>query len=176
MNVIKIQYHKTKIGELILGSFDDKLCILDYRYRKRRNTVDKRIKKDLKAEFIEDTNEILEKTKKQINEYLSSKRREFDIPILMVGSDFQKQVWRELENIKYGKTASYLEIAKRINNKKAVRAVALANGANAIALLIPCHRIIKLNGGVGGYSGGVEVKKRLLEIESNKMNGELYTW
>ena len=84
----------------------------------------------------------------------------------MVGTDFQRQVWKELMNVKYGETASYLDLAKRIENEKAVRAVASANGANAVGLIIPCHRIIESNGGLGGYGGGLPVKKRLLKIES----------
>ncbi len=166
MSTVNTQYYKTSIGELILGSFAGKLCILDFRFRKMRNTVDKRIQNGLKAWFIRKDNEILQKTRKQIDEYLAGERKEFDIPILMVGSNFQQQVWQALMAIKYGKTASYLDLAKIINNEKAVRAVAAANGANAISLIIPCHRIIQSNGGLGGYGGGVSVKKRLLEIES----------
>ncbi len=169
MNTINIQYYKTKIGELILGSFNNKLCMLDFRYRKMRSTVDKRIKEGLKAEFIEKDDEVLRETRKQIDEYLSGERKEFDIPILMVGSDFQKQVWQELMNVKYGETSSYLGLAKRINNEKAVRAVASANGANSIGLIIPCHRIIESNGGLGGYGGGLPVKKRLLKVESENI-------
>ncbi len=166
MNTINIQYYKTKIGELILGSFRSKLCILDFRYRKMRNTVDKRIRNGLSAEFIEKDDDILKETRKQIDEYLEGRRKKFEIPISMVGTDFQRQVWKELINIKYGETASYLDLAKRIRNEKAVRAVASANGANAIGLIIPCHRIIESNGGLGGYGGGLPVKKRLLKIES----------
>ena len=166
MNTVNIQYYKTKIGELILGSFENKLCILDFRYRRMRNTVDKRIQSGLNAEFFEKDNEVLKETKKQIDEYLSGERTEFEIPILMIGSDFQKQVWQKLMNVKYGETASYSDLAKRINNEKAVRAVASANGANSIGLIIPCHRIIESNGGLGGYGGGLLVKKRLLKIES----------
>ncbi len=165
MKNIHIQYHKTKIGDLILGSFEGKICILDFAYRKMRNTVDNRIKKGLNADFIEECDDIITETIKQINEYLQGKRKEFNIPILMVGSDFQKQVWSELLNITYGKTASYLDLAKNINNPKAVRAVASSNGANSIALIIPCHRIIETNGGLGGYGGGINVKKRLLNLE-----------
>ncbi len=168
MNEINIQYYKTKIGELILGSFENKLCILDFRYRKMRSSVDKRIQKGLNAEFIEKNNSVLEEARKQIDEYLEGKRKTFDIPILMVGSDFQKQVWTELMKVKYGTTASYLDLAKGINNEKAVRAVASANGANSIGLIIPCHRIIETNGGLGGYGGGLAVKKRLLKIEDDK--------
>ncbi len=165
MNNIKIAYHKTKIGELILGSYDKKLCLLDFRYRKMRLTVDNRIKKYLKVDFVEQEDNIILETKKQIDEYLQGKRKKFSISILLIGSDFQKQVWKELLKVNYGETANYLDIAKRINNPKAVRAVASANGANAIALIVPCHRIIESNGGLGGYGGGLSVKKRLLNLE-----------
>jgi methylated-DNA-[protein]-cysteine S-methyltransferase len=129
-------------------------------------TLDKRINQGLNADFIEQDNDTLQKTRQQIDEYLSAQRKQFDIPILMVGSDFQKQVWQQLIGVSYGQTSSYLDLAKRINNKKAVRAVASANGANSIALIVPCHRIIESNGELGGYGGGLSVKKRLLKIEA----------
>ncbi len=166
---INISYHKTKIGELILASYDNKLCILDFRYRKMRLTVDNRIKKYLKADFILQEDKIILETKKQIDEYLAGNREEFNIPILLLGSDFQKQVWNELLKINYGETLSYLELAKRINNPKAVRAVASANGANAIALVVPCHRIIASTGNLGGYGGGIAIKRRLLNLENKKI-------
>ncbi len=167
MNKINIQYYKTKIGELILGSFDEKLCLLNFRYRKMRKTVDNRIKKGLNAEFVELDDEILEKTRMQIDEYLSGDRKKFDISLLMVGTDFQKSVWNALIKVPYGTTSTYLQLAKNINNEKAVRAVANANGANSIGLIIPCHRIIGSNGELVGYGGGLSVKKRLLSIEEN---------
>jgi len=150
MNQIEIQYYKTKIGELILGSFDNKLCLLDFRYRRMRSTVDNRIKKELNAEYFERDNNILKETRKQLDDYLTGKRVEFEIPILMVGSDFQKRVWNALIKVEYGEIASYLDLAKTINNEKAVRAVASANGANSIGLIIPCHRIIGSNGELVG--------------------------
>jgi methylated-DNA-[protein]-cysteine S-methyltransferase len=167
MNQINIQYYKTKIGELILGSFDGKLCLLDYRYRRMRATVDNRIKKVLGAGFVEKNDDVLSKARVQLDEYLNGDRISFDIPVLMVGTDFQKSVWEALMKIPYGKTASYLDIAKFINKEKAVRAVANANGANSINLIIPCHRIIGSNGELVGYGGGVPVKKRLLKLEQN---------
>ena len=168
MNAIHIQYCKTTIGNLILGCFQNRLCMLDFRDRKTRSTIDKRIKQGLNADFIERDHGILQKTRQQIAEYLSGHRKQFDIPIWLVGSDFQKQVWQQLLRLNYGQTASYLTLAKKINNEKAVRALASANGANALALIIPCHRIIQSNGGLGGYSGGLSVKKRLLEIEASQ--------
>jgi len=167
MNQINVQYYKTKYGEFILGSFDKKLCLLDFRYRKMRQTVDKRIKKGLDAEYIEQDDEILQKTRVQLNEYFNCERREFDIPLLMVGTDFQKNVWEALMKVSYGKISTYLDLAKDINNEKAVRAVASANGANSISLIIPCHRIIGSNGELVGYGGGLPVKKRLLKLEQN---------
>ncbi|RZD16509.1 MAG: methylated-DNA--[protein]-cysteine S-methyltransferase [Candidatus Acididesulfobacter guangdongensis] len=167
MNIINIQYHKTKIGELILGSFDNRLCLLDFRYRKMRTTVDNRIKIGLIADFLEQNNATLTKAKEQLDEYLTGNRKEFDIPLLMIGTDFQKSVWNALIKIPYGTTSTYLQLAKNINNAKAVRAVAGANGANAIALAIPCHRIIESTGALGGYGGGLTVKKYLIELEQS---------
>lgn len=165
MNQISIQYHKTRIGELVLGSFDRQLCLLDFRYRKMRVTIDNRVRKGLKAEFVEQDDEIMEMTRSQLNEYLAGDRREFDIPLLMVGSDFQKSVWDSLMKIPYGATGTYLQQAKDIGMEKAVRAVAAANGANAIAVIIPCHRVIGSTGQLVGYGGGLPAKKYLLELE-----------
>lgn len=165
MRQINIQYHKTKIGELILGAFDEELCILDFRYRRMRPTVDNRIKRGLKADFIEQKDETIDEAKRQIDEYLNEGRKDFDVPLLMVGTDFQKNVWEGLMKVPYGSTSTYLKLAKSINNEKAVRAVASANGANSIGLIIPCHRIIGSNGELVGYGGGLPVKKRLLKLE-----------
>ena len=167
MNQIYIQYYKINSIEFILGSYGDKLCMLDYRYRKSRDSVDSRIKKFFNAEYIEKDSEILIKTRKQLDEYFSMKRKSFSIPILMVGTDFQKNIWKELMKIPYGQTTSYLELSKSIGNEKAVRAVANANGANAIGIIIPCHRVIGSDGGLTGYAGGVSLKKKLLELENN---------
>ncbi len=167
MNHINIQYYKTKVGELILGSFDNRLCILDFKYRKMRAAVDSRIKKGLNAEFIENDDELLEDTKKQLDEYLGGSRKEFSLPLLMVGTDFQQRVWNALMKVPYGTTSTYLHLAKTINNEKAVRAVASANGANSIGIVIPCHRIIGSNGELVGYGGGLPVKKRLLKLEEH---------
>lgn len=167
MNKISIQYYKSPIGEILLGSYENKLCIADYRYRKMRTTVDNRIQKGLKAEYVEESSEVITETIKQMEEYFNLERKEFSIPLLLVGTDFQKSVWQGLIETPFGTTSSYLELSKRIGNEKAVRAVASANGANSIAIFVPCHRIIGSNGDLVGYAGGLDVKKKLLEIESN---------
>ncbi len=167
MCVINIQYYKTKIGEMILGSFDNKLCLLDFRNRKMRSTIDNRIKRILGTHYIKEDSDILLETRKQLDEYIEGNRVNFDIPLLATGSDFQKNVWDILMSIPYGSTSTYLQLAKDIKNESAVRAVASANGANAIGIIIPCHRIIGSNGDLVGYAGGLPVKKRLLLLEKN---------
>lgn len=170
MNHIHIQYFKTGIGELILGSFEGQLCLLDYRYRKMRQAVDERIRKGVEAEFTEQNDEVLSQARRQLEEYLSGNRTRFDLPLLMVGTGFQKAVWTTLTEVPYGTTATYLDLAKSLGNEKAVRAVAAANGANALAIVVPCHRIVGSRGELTGYSGGLAVKQRLLQLEQGGRN------
>ena len=169
MNQVNIQYYKTSVGELMLGSFDDQLCLLDYRYRKMRQAVDNRILTGINAEFSHQDDDVLKETRKQVDQYIKQERTVFDIPLLMVGTDFQKSVWNALMKIPYGTTSSYLQLAKNINNPKAVRAVASANGANAMSIIIPCHRIIGSDGSLVGYAGGLPAKKRLLGLEKQDL-------
>lgn len=107
-------------------------------------------------------------TAKQLKEYFKGKRREFEIPIRPRGTEFQQAVWNQLLKIPYGTTVSYGEIARRIQNPKAVRAVGLANGQNPIPLIIPCHRVIGANGKLTGFGGGLENKAMLLRIEQSR--------
>ncbi len=166
-NKINIQYFNTPVGELILGSYDEKLCLADWRYRKMRESIDARLQKGLNAEYVEEDTKVLKEARKQFNEYFDHKRKSFDLPLLLVGTDFQKSVWQGLMQIPFGSTASYRDLAQDLGNEKAVRAVANANGANAISIVIPCHRIIGSNGDLTGYAGGLSIKKKLLELEHN---------
>ncbi len=167
MNQINIKYYKTKYTHFILGSFENKLCLSDFKYRKMRTTVDNRLKNGFDAVFVEQDDEILKKARKQLDEYFNMERKEFDIPIITVGTEFQKNVWKALLKIPYGTTSTYLQLAKDIKNEKAVRAVANANAANSLGLIIPCHRIIGSDGKLTGYGGGLPLKKRLLKLEQN---------
>lgn len=101
----------------------------------------------------------------QVNEYLTGRRKQFDVPLKYQGTQFQQSVWQELQKIPYGETRSYQEIAAVIGNEKAVRAVGQANNKNPILLIIPCHRVIHKSGGISGFACGVEVKRYLLELE-----------
>ena len=165
--MIYIQTYSSPVGDILLGSYEGKLCLADWKYRKMRTSIDKRLQKGLKAEYVEESSEVIVETMKQLEAYFANERKIFDIPLLMVGTDFQKSVWQGLLQIPFGSTASYLELSKKIGNEKAVRAVASANGANAISIMIPCHRIIGSNGDLTGYAGGLSTKKKLLELEQN---------
>jgi len=165
MNQIQIQYYNTPYGELILGSFKNKLCLCDWRFRKMRAAIDVRITKGLDAEFVEKESKTITNCIQQLEEYFAGERMEFDIPLLMVGTDFQQKVWNELKKISYGHTSTYLKLAEKAGDKNAVRAVANANGANAISIIIPCHRIIGSKGELTGYAGGLKCKEKLLKLE-----------
>ncbi|MCO4846167.1 MAG: methylated-DNA--[protein]-cysteine S-methyltransferase [Sulfurovum sp.] len=167
MNKISIQYFKTPVGEMILGSYDNKLCMADWRYRKNRESIDKRVQKGLNATFVEGESSVLKFAKEELEAYFKGLRITFDIPLLLVGTEFQKSVWQGLLQLPFGATASYRELAQNIDNKTAVRAVASATGANAISIFIPCHRIIGSDGSLTGYTGGLEAKKKLLALEKN---------
>ena len=103
----------------------------------------------------------------QLKEYFKRKRREFELPLDIIGTDFQKRVWNELLKIPYGKTITYNQLALNLGDKKVIRAAAAANGANPLPIVIPCHRVIGSDGNLVGYGGGLDVKQQLLELEGS---------
>jgi methylated-DNA-[protein]-cysteine S-methyltransferase len=107
----------------------------------------------------------LPQTAHQLEEYFGGKRRDFDLPMRLAGTEFQRRVWQHLTDIRYGQTMSYGELARRVGNPKASRAVGLANGRNPIPILVPCHRVIGADGSLTGYGGGLERKRWLLAHE-----------
>ena len=108
---------------------------------------------------------MIAETVRQLDEYFAGQRKVFDLPILLVGTEFQKSVWNELLKIPFGVTRSYGEVARQLEIPKAVRAVANANGANAISIIVPCHRVIGSDYSLTGYGGGLPAKKYLLGLE-----------
>jgi methylated-DNA-[protein]-cysteine S-methyltransferase len=109
---------------------------------------------------------LLTQAVQELTEYFEHKRKKFDVPLDLQGTPFQKSVWEQLLKIPYGKTCSYAEIAKRLLNPRAVRAVGAANGKNPVCVIVPCHRVIASDGSLGGYSGGLHIKTQLLAIEA----------
>ncbi|MDY3874243.1 MAG: methylated-DNA--[protein]-cysteine S-methyltransferase [Megamonas funiformis] len=116
------------------------------------------------------TTELLSMATIQLDEYFQGKRTIFSLPFKLTGTPFQLAVWKELQNIPYGKTTSYKEIAQKINKPKAYRAVGMANNKNPLPIIIPCHRVIGSNGKLIGYAGGLKLKNYLLELEKSHTN------
>jgi methylated-DNA-[protein]-cysteine S-methyltransferase len=165
--IIYTQHYQSPAGEIVLGSYGNKLCMCNWVKEKHKDRIKHRIQKSLKAEFVAGCSNVISEAITELNEYFEHRRMTFDIPLLFIGTDFQKRVWEELLEIPYGKTISYGEMARQLNIPKAVRAVANANGANAISIFAPCHRVIGSNNQLVGYGGGLEAKEILLNLETN---------
>lgn len=155
-----------------MGAWESQLCLCDWRYRKMRDSIDRRIREGLNAIFEEGDDPLFEAVESQLNEYFAVEREIFDLPLLLIGTDFQKEVWSALQNIPFGETESYLSLSKKLGDEKAIRAVASANGANAISIIVPCHRIIGSKGELVGYAGGLQAKKKLLKLENRGQRPE----
>lgn len=166
--LISLQHYDSPCGRLVLASFADRLCLCDWSDNPFAERNRRRIEKYLKATSKTETTSVLEETKRQLDEYFAGKRKAFDIQLCLVGTDFQHKVWNALRSIPYGSTKSYKDIAQCIGKPKAVRAVAGAVGANAISILIPCHRVIGSNHSLTGYAGGLEAKRGLLGMETQE--------
>jgi len=117
------------------------------------------------ADFVHAETPLIKKAAKQIEEYFNGKRKVFDLPYVLHGTDFQVKVWEALVKIPYGETRSYAEIAAITGNPKACRAVGMANNRNPIPIIIPCHRVIGSNGSLTGFAGGLDLKQKLLDLE-----------
>ena len=144
-----IQYYPSPIGVLEITANNKSILSIHFVKEKKEDNY----------------NNITLKGYRQLQEYLEGDRREFDLPLEPVGTEFQQKVWMELQNIPYGKVISYLELAKRLGDEKVIRAAAAANGKNPIGIVIPCHRVIGSNGDLVGYAGGLDKKKLLLQHE-----------
>jgi methylated-DNA-[protein]-cysteine S-methyltransferase len=166
-NIIKTKFYESPCGPLKLGSCDNKLCLCDWQVGRHSELVEKRLERMLKAKFADGTSTVIENTMEQLDEFFAGNRTKFDLPLLLAGTDFQKSVWKELLKIPFGQTCSYREIAQRMGVPKAVRAVANANGANSISIIIPCHRVIGSDHSLTGYAGGLETKRALLKLEKS---------
>ncbi|TXC76129.1 methylated-DNA--[protein]-cysteine S-methyltransferase [Luteibaculum oceani] len=164
---ITTTFYTTPFGELFIGSYQGKICLCDWKHRKQRNVIDKRIARGLGADFKSGEDSVIKKTIAELEQYFAGEKLNFDIPLWLVGTSFQQSIWIELQKIPYGETLSYKQLASNIASDNSVRAVAAANGANAVSILIPCHRVIGSNGNLMGYAGGLKAKKGLLTLEGS---------
>jgi len=165
--IINIIRFSTKIGPMFACATEKGLCLLEFTDRRMLETEFQDLCKRLDAVILPGENQYLDSVQIQVAEYMDGKRKSFDIPLNAPGTEFQKSVWKILQQIPYGETWSYKQQAIKMGKPKAVRAVATANGCNRIAFIIPCHRVIGSNGELTGYGGGLGRKKRLLDLEEN---------
>lgn len=166
MEKILTMRYASPLGEMIIGSYSGRLCLCDWVEGRRRRAIDRRLQAWLRAGFEAGASPVVECAAAQLDEYFAGGRREFDLPLVFAGSQFQRAVWEELLKIPYGATITYGEQAQRMGNPKAVRAVASANGVNALSVIVPCHRVVGSGGALTGYGGGLAAKEALLRLES----------
>jgi len=156
---------ETPIGPMLAGATDDAVVLCDFAERPMIAAQVASVRRRI-GPTTEGSSPLLGRLAGQLDEYFAGARRDFDLPIDMPGSAFQERVWNELRRIPYGATISYRELAERVDAGAAYRAVGRANGSNRVAVIVPCHRVVAANGGLGGYGGGLPAKRTLLELEA----------
>jgi len=156
---------QTPLGRMYACATERGICLLEYDNRKNYDVQLEKLAKSLNAPIEAGESPFFAQLETELKEYFEGKRREFSVPLELVGTDFQKKVWAELLKIPYGKTISYKQLAERVGDSNASRAVANANGMNKICLIVPCHRVIGADGSLTGYASGLERKRFVLDLE-----------
>ena len=152
-NMTATMPHESPVGRLVLECDGDVLIGVWLPQERRHGRHD-----------VDDVPPVLKEAAGQLDEYFTGERRDFDVPMELDGTEFQREVWSELTRIPYGETISYGELARRVGRPSAPRAVGQANGRNPVPIIVPCHRVVASNG-IGGYGGGLKLKRDLLAIE-----------
>ncbi len=172
--IVNITRIETDLGTMIAGATDKGICMFEFADYKFLELELKQLTTSLKAPLVQGENIHFDTLRKQLELYFKGELREFDIPLDLVGTEFQKQVWLGLLQIPYGSTTNYAKQAELLGKPTAVRAVANANGKNKISIILPCHRVIGADGTLTGYGGGIWRKKKLLEFEKENISKDLY--
>lgn len=157
---------ESPLGPLLAGASEKGVCLVHF-LEGERGEVEEKLGRDFGCAAGPGSNRHLAALEKELAGYFEGKRRAFSVPLVMRGTEFQERVWKELRRIAPGTPISYSDLAGRVGQPSAVRAVASANAANRICVVIPCHRVIAKGGGIGGYSGGLCRKRLLLELEGS---------
>lgn len=168
---VRITWIDSPLGPLVAGAADRGIVLLEFGDRRMFEAQARSLGRRLGIPFAPGRSGLLEALEGQLGEYFAGKRRVFDLPLFVPGTPFQERVWAALREIPYGETRSYAELADSIGDGKATRAVARANGMNRLAILVPCHRVIGADGGLGGYGGGLWRKRILLDLEAKVRPG-----
>lgn len=162
------------IGPLLLGAVGRSLCLVEYAEETRAERQLRRVAERIALEPCAGSSAVIDQTAEQLAEFFAGDRQEFSVPIEPVGTDFQRSVWAELLKIRLGETRSYGRIARTLGDPAATRAVGAANGANPISILVPCHRVVRTGGALGGYGGGLDRKRWLLDHEQRVAGATLF--
>lgn len=162
----------TPLGPMFAVANDAGLCLLEFTDRASMAAQIKRVQTRLSLRVSPGDHPLLRQTQKELNEYFAGQRTHFSVPLQFAGTDFQCAAWDALLNIPFASTRSYQEQAEVLHNPAAVRAVARANAQNAMAVIVPCHRVIGKNGTLTGYAGGLGRKRALLELELRVAQGQ----
>lgn len=163
---MNLSVYNSPMGELIVGVSDEAVWLCVWRNSARLRRVMGRLSRLADVKFVDGVKPMTQRLCRELDEYFAGKRSIFRVPVKLCGSDFQVRVWSALSEVVYDTTISYSSLARRIGCATSVRPVASAMGDNALCLLLPCHRVIGIGGSIGGYAGSVEVKRRLLALES----------
>lgn len=161
----------TDCGEMTACALDEGICLLEFSSRAELAEELASLERHFQTTVTLGTHPYIDNLKTELKDYFSGKLRNFTVPAALFGTPFQLKIWKELLSIPYGTTLSYSELAIRTGNKLSVRAVATANKTNRIAIMIPCHRVIGSDGSLTGYSGGLERKRYLINLEANNSSG-----
>lgn len=158
----------TPLGPMAAGAVEDGICLLEFEDMPfLKNRID-RLRRYLGTDVIPGDSPHFDPLARQLEEYFAGTRRVFDLPLVITGTPFQKLIWEELRRIPWGQTRSYAGLARNIGRPSAVRAAAGAVGANRLAIVVPCHRVIGTDGSLTGYAGGLHRKEYLLDLEAGR--------
>jgi len=163
--IIDLTRIETPLGTMFACAIDEGICLLEFTDRKNIEKQFQSLSKNLNAEIVQGENKHFLQLEKELEEYFEGKKKIFDVPLSVNGTEFQQKVWQLLREIPMGEVRTYRQQSELLGNVKAIRAVGTANGINKIAILIPCHRVIGSNGDLVGYAGGIWRKQKLLELE-----------
>lgn len=168
MNTIHLAKYESPVGTLLLGSFADRLIMCDWCTGGRSEATLRKLSAYFSATSVSYTpSENIVRATAELDEYFRGERKGFGVPLLFSGTTFRHKVVEQLQSIPYGETISYIELARRVGRPRAVRATATAVASNPLSIFLPCHRVVASNGALAGYAGGLEAKKKILQLENS---------
>lgn len=165
METIITRLYASPCGRLLLGCAGERLCMCDWYLAERIERTRRRLQRFGLVRHVRGTSPVIEEAMRQLDAFFRGERRKPDVPLRLLGTDFQLRVWEELLRIPYGSTLTYGDIARRMGMSRGAQAVGAAVGANALAVFVPCHRVVGCDGSLTGFAGGLEAKSCLLRLE-----------